>query len=58
LNLDYMKNYLYNQYLKYDKMLFVEFSKSLVFLGHNIMMIYEATRLIRKCYQERNYYLI
>ncbi len=27
-------------------------------MGHNIIMIYEATRLLKKCYDEKNYYLL
>lgn len=27
-------------------------------MGHNIIMIYEATRLLKKCYDEKHYYLL
>ena len=46
-----MKNFLYNQYLKYDKLIFSnEFNKNLLWIVHNIMMIYETTRMLKKCY--------
>lgn len=59
LTIDYVKNFLYNQYLKYDKQIFSnETSKSMLIMGHNIIMIYEATRLLKKCYDEKHYYLL
>lgn len=49
--MDYAKNFLYTQYLKYDKQIFSsEITKNLLLLGHNVIMIYEATRLLKKCY--------
>jgi len=51
VNLDYMRNFLYNQYLKYDKQIYSnEMSKNLIMLGLNVIMIYEATRVLKKCY--------
>lgn len=57
IDLDYLKKFLYDQYLRYDKNLVSnsEISKFVLYFGHNIMMIYDATRLIEKCYIEKNY---
>jgi hypothetical protein len=27
-------------------------------LGHYVMMVYDTTRLLKKCYDEKNYYLL
>ena len=58
VNLDYIRNFLYNSYIKYDKQIFSnEMSKNMIILGHNTIMIYEATRMLKKCYDEKSYYL-
>jgi hypothetical protein len=51
VNLDYIRNFLYSSYIKYDKQIFSnEMSKNMIILGHNTIMIYEATRMLKKCY--------
>jgi hypothetical protein len=44
--------------VKYDKQIFSnEISKNMILLGHYTIMIYEATRMLKKCYDEKSYYL-
>lgn len=57
IDLEYVKKFLYDQYLQYDKKLISnnEISKSILFFGHNIMMIYDVTHLLDRCYADKNY---
>ena len=58
VNLDFIRNFLYNLYVKYDKQVFSnEISKNMILLGHYAIMIYETTRMLKKCYDEKSYYL-
>lgn len=52
IDIDYVKNFLYTMFLQYDKNMSSnsENSKQILYICHNIIMIYEATRLLKKCY--------
>lgn len=54
-NLDYIKTYCYNLFQKYDSMILKENNKSLIMLGHCIIMICDTTRLLKRCFEEHSY---
>ena len=50
--LESLKSFIYNLYLYYDKVVYDEQStnKNVVALAHHALMIYETTRLVKKCF--------
>lgn len=55
MNLAMMKNYSYSVYDKLDMEISKEKSWNLVVLGHSLVMIYDCTHLLKKCFDDRNY---
>jgi hypothetical protein len=53
--LDYVKNYCFNLYQKYDSLISKEQNKTLIMLGHCIIIMSEAVKLLHKCYEEKSY---
>jgi len=53
-----MKSYFKNLYTKYDELLSREQNKSALMLGHSIVMICDVTRLLKQCYEEKNYNIL
>lgn len=53
--LEYVKNYCYNLYQKYDSLISKEHNKSLIMLGHCIILMCEAVKLLKRSHDERNY---
>ena len=54
-HLEYMKTYCYNLFQKYDSMINKENNKSLIMLGHCIVMMCDTTKLLKRCFEEQNY---
>ncbi len=55
LELDYMINFCYNVFQKYDGMIVRDSPTTLLMLGHSLLLIYHTTKLIKDCYDSRNY---
>lgn len=53
--LDYVSNYCYNLYQKYDSLISKQHNRSVVMLGHIIIILCEAIQLLKKCYEEGSY---
>jgi hypothetical protein len=53
--LDYIKNYCYNLYQKYDSLISKEQNRSLLMLGHCIILMSEAIKVLKRCHEEQNY---
>ena len=54
-SLEYIKNYCFNLYQKYDGLISKEHNKSVIMLGHCIILMCEAVKLLKRCYEEKNY---
>ena len=50
-----MKAFVYSIYEKFDTEIYKEKSKSLLPLGHSIIMIYDCTHLLKCCHDEKSY---
>ena len=55
MNLAMMKNYSYSVYDKLDMEISKEKSWNLVVLGHSLVMIYDCTHLLKKCFDDKSY---
>lgn len=53
--LEYVKNYCYNLWQKYDSQISKENNKSLIMIGHCIIMMCDTVKILKKCYEEASY---
>jgi hypothetical protein len=50
-----VKNYCYNLFQKYDSLVSKEHNKSLLMLGHCIIIMCEAIKILKTCYETCSY---
>lgn len=50
-----MINFCYNVFQKYDGMIVRDSPTTLLMLAHSVLLIYHTTKLIRDCYDAKNY---
>lgn len=50
-----MINFTYNLCQKYDTMIDSQSPTPLLVIGHCVLLIYHTTKLIKDCYDSRNY---
>lgn len=54
-SLDFMHDFCYTLYLKYDELIAKDHKKTSLALGHSIIMICDSTKLLKKCFQDQDY---
>jgi hypothetical protein len=57
MGLDYMINFTYNICQKYDGMVGRDSATTLLMIGHYVLLIHHTTKLIKDCFDSKNYAL-